>query len=170
MILRSCRLYNYFQIAGLLLSEASDLKLNLITAISNSEKEDNIAEFLFSQGCNIVYRSLNLESLEKFLERNQPQSNIIFCKDFLKEKDLLYFSNKFKLHRFIETSTSIDDRLDLLTELSKVNKPPLVHKLSRRSNLTTVIGSPGSPGISTITNQLALSINAQVVAGIHIYL
>jgi len=149
------------------LSEASDLKLNLITAISNSEKEDNIAEFLFSQGCNIVYRSLNLESLEKFLERNQPQSNIIFCKDFLKEKDLLYFSNKFKLHRFIETSTSIDDRLDLLTELSKVGKPPLVHKLSRRSNLTTVIGSPGSPGISTITNQLALSINAQVVAGIH---
>jgi len=149
------------------LSEASDLKLNLITAISNSEKEDNIAKLLFSQGCNIIYRALNLESLERFLDKNQPQSNIIFSKDFLKEKDLLYFSNKFKLHRFIETSTLSDDRLNLLIELSQSSKPPLIHKLSRRSNLTTVIGSPGSPGISTITNQLALSINAKVIAGIH---
>ena len=63
------------------MSEASDLKLNLITAISNSEKEDNIAELLFSQGCNIIYRALNLESLERFLDKNQPQSNIIFSKD-----------------------------------------------------------------------------------------
>ena len=149
------------------MSEASDLKLNIITAISNSEKEDNIAELLFSQGCNIIYRALNLESLERFLDKNQPQSNIIFSKDFLKEKDLLYFSNKFKLHRFIETSTLIDDRLNLLIELSQSSKPPLIHKLSRRSNLTTVIGSPGSPGISTITNQLALSIDAKVIAGIH---
>jgi len=149
------------------LSEASDLKLNLITAISNSEKEDNIAELLFSQGCNIIYRALNLESLERFLDNNQTQSNIIFSKDFLKEKDLLYFSNKFKENRFIETSTLSDDRLNLLTELSQVSKPPLIHKLSRRSNLTTIIGSPGSPGISTITNYLALSINAKVIAGIH---
>ena len=149
------------------MSEASDLKLNLITAISNSEKEDNIAELLFSQGCNIIYRALNLESLERFLDKNQPQSNIIFSKDFLKEKDLLYFSNKFKVHRFIETSALSDDRLNLLTELSQISKPPLIHKLSRRSNLTTVIGSPGSPGISTITNHLALSIDAKVIAGIH---
>jgi hypothetical protein len=149
------------------LSEASNLKLNLITAISNSEKEDNIAELLFSQGCNIIYRALNLESLEKFLEKNQPESNVIFSKDFLKGKDLLYFSNKFKVHRFIETSTLIDDRLNLLTELSQVSKPPLIHKLSRRGNLTTVIGSPGSPGISTITNYLAVRIDAKVIAGIH---
>jgi hypothetical protein len=149
------------------LSEASDLTLNLITAISNSEKEDNVAELLFSQGCNIIYRALNLESLERFLDKNQPQSNIIFSKDFLKEKDLMYFSNKFKVHRFIETSTLSDDRLNLLTELSQVSKPPLIHKLSRRSNLTTVIGSPGSPGISTITNHLALRIDAKVITGIH---
>ena len=149
------------------MSEASDLTLNLITAISNSEKEDNVAELLFSQGCNIIYRALNLESLERFLDKNQPQSNIIFSKDFLKEKDLMYFSNKFKVHRFIETSTLSDDRLNLLTELSQVSKPPLIHKLSRRSNLTTVIGSPGSPGISTITNHLALRIDAKVITGIH---
>ena len=149
------------------MSEASDLKLNVITAISNSEKEDNIAELLFSQGCNIIHRALNLESLEIFLEKNQIQSNIIFSKDFLKEKDLLYFANKFKEHRFIETSTLGDDRLNLLTELSQVSKPPLIHKLSRRRNITTIIGSPGSPGVSTITNHLALSINAEVIAGIH---
>jgi hypothetical protein len=149
------------------LSEASDLKLNLITAISNSEKEDTIAELLFSQGCNIIYRALNLESLEKFLDKNQPQSTIIFSNNFFKTKDFLYFSNKFKEHRFIETSTLSDDRLNLLTELSQVSKPPLIHKLSRRSNLTTIIGSPGAPGISTITNHLALSIDAKVIAGIH---
>ncbi|MCX6446919.1 MAG: hypothetical protein NTX10_02465 [Actinobacteria bacterium] len=149
------------------MSEASNLKLNLITAISNSEKEDNIAELLFSQGCNIIYRALNLESLERFLDKNQPQSNIVYSKDFLNEKDLLYFSIKFKAHRFIETSTLSDDRLNLLTELSQVSKPPLIHKLSRRSNLTTVIGSPGSPGISTVTNHLALSIDAKVIAGVH---
>jgi hypothetical protein len=149
------------------LFEASDLKLNLITAISNSEKEDNIAELLFSQGCNIIYRALNVELLEKFLDTNLQQSNIIFSKDFLREKDLLYFSNKFKVHRFIETSTLSDDRLNLLTELSQISKPPLIHKLSRRGNLTTVIGSPGSPGISTIANHLALNIDAKVIAGIH---
>lgn len=147
--------------------EASDLKLNLITAISNSEKEDNIAELLFSQGCNIIYRALNVELLERFLDTNLQQSNIIFSKDFLREKDLLYFSNKFKVHRFIETSTLSDDRLNLLTELSQISKPPLIHKFSRRGNLTTVIGSPGSPGISTIANHLALNIDAKVIAGIH---
>ena len=147
--------------------EASDLKLNLITAISNSEKEDNIAELLFSQGCKIIYRALNVELLERFLDTNLQQSNIIFSKDFLREKDLLYFSNKFKVHRFIETSTLSDDRLNLLTELSQISKPPLIHKLSRRGNLTTVIGSPGSPGISTIANHLALNIDAKVIAGIH---
>ena len=73
------------------MSEASDLKLNLITAISNSEKEDNIAELLFSQGCNIIYRALNLESLERFLDNNQTQSYIIFSSDFLKEKDPTLF-------------------------------------------------------------------------------
>jgi len=149
------------------LSEASDLKLNLITAISNSEKEDKIAELLFSQGCNIIYRALNLESLERFLDKNQSQSSVIYSKDFLKEKDLLYFASKFKAHRFIETSTLTDDRLNLLTELSQVSKPPLIHKLSRRNYLTTIIGSPGSPGISTITNHLALSIEAKVIAGTH---
>lgn len=149
------------------MSEASSLKLNLITAISNSEKEDAIAELLFSQGCNIIYRALNIESLENFLDNNQQKTNIIFSQDFLREKDLSYFTNKFVEHRFIETSSLIDDRLNLLTELSQVSKPPLIHKLSRRSNLTTVIGSPGSPGISTITNHLAVRIGAKVIAGNH---
>ena len=151
----------------MLLSEVSDLKLNLITAISNSEKEDKIAELLFSQGCNIIFRALNLESLEKFLTTNQAPATIIFSKDFLNEKDLIYFINKFDAHRFIETSNLTDDRLNLLTELSHVSKPPLIHKLSRKSNLTTLIGSPGAPGISTITNHLALSTGAKVIAGLH---
>ena len=151
----------------MLLSEVSDLKLNLITAISNSEKEDNIAELLFSQGCNIIYRALNLESLQNFLTINPTPANIIFSKDFLNEKELLYFMNKFDVHRFIETSNLTDDRLNLLTELSHISKPPLIHKLSPKSNLTTIIGSPGAPGISTITNHLALSTGAKVIAGLH---
>jgi hypothetical protein len=149
------------------LSEVSDLKLNLITAISNSEKEDNIAELLFSQGCNIIYRALNVESLENYLTTNPTPANIIFSKDFLNGKKLLHFINKFDVHRFIETSNLADDRLHLLTELSHISKPPLIHKLSRKSNLTTIIGSPGAPGISTITNHLALSTGAKVIAGLH---
>jgi hypothetical protein len=43
----------------------------------------------------------------------------------------------------------------------------LLHHLSRVNNLVAVLGTPGSPGISTITNHLAIFKSAQVIAAEH---
>ncbi len=51
--------------------------------------------------------------------------------------------------------------------LSQINRPPLIHRLERIENLTTIIGSPGAPGISTIANQIATQISATVICANH---
>ena len=42
----------------------------VITAIANSELEGFVASTLYSQGWSVVYRALDLESLENFLHSN----------------------------------------------------------------------------------------------------
>ena len=44
------------------MSEVSELKLNLITAISSSDQEEIVASLLYSQGCNIIYLAIELSA------------------------------------------------------------------------------------------------------------
>jgi hypothetical protein len=153
-------------IVGLLLSEASELKLNLITAISSSDQEEIVASLLYSQGCNIIYRAITLDKLINFLSELKILVSILYSKEFISQADLVRLIKTFKQHKFIE----IDDKFNpssLISDLAQITRPALFHQLTRLDNLVTVVGSPDSPGISTITNHLANKLSATLITSTH---
>jgi len=148
------------------LSEVSELKLNLITAISSSDQEEIVASLLYSQGCNIIYRAITLDGLTKFLSELKTLVSILYSKEFGSQAELTKLIKVFKQHNFIE----IDDRFDplsLISNLAGITRPALLQQLVRLDNLVTVIGSPDSPGISTITNHLAIELSASLITSNH---
>jgi len=149
------------------LSEATNLKFNVITAISNSDHEESVAALLHTQGCNIVYRALDLQSLERFLKDCLLEVSIIISKDFTSVKDFIRILNIYNKYKFIQSDSKDIDITYLVNELSKISKPFFNHNILRSHNLTTVIGSPGSPGVSTITNHLAVKLSATIIAPPH---
>lgn len=147
--------------------EATNLKFNIVTAIGGSEEEESVAALLYSQGCNILYRALDLLSLDRFLKDCSLEVIIIISKDFITSKELISISNKYSKYRFIQSNIKSDGISHFMTELSKSSKSLPSQKILRRGNLTTVIGSPGSPGVSTIVNHLAINLAATIIASSH---
>lgn len=145
------------------MSEASKVNLNLVTAISSSDQEEKVAALLFSQGCNIIYRALNLSLLSKFLPTSQLNLTIVYSKDFCEVGELNSIISKYKQHRFIALDEK-NEQTELMNALSQINRPPLIHAIEKLVNLTTVIGSPGAPGVSTIANQIAAQVSATVIS------
>lgn len=148
------------------MSEVSELKLNLITAISSSDQEEIVASLLYSQGCNIIYRAITLDGLTKILSELKTLVSVLYSKEFGSQAELTKLIKVFKQHNFIE----IDDRFDplsLISNLAGITRPALLQQLVRLDNLVTVIGSPDSPGISTITNHLAIELSATLITSNH---
>ena len=148
------------------MSEVSELKLNLITAISSSDQEEIVASLLYSQGCNIIYRAITLDGLTKFLSELKTLVSVLYSKEFGSQAELTKLIKVFKQHNFIE----IDDRFDplsLISNLAGITRPALLQQLVRLDNIVTVIGSPDSPGISTITNHLAIELSASLITSNH---
>ena len=148
------------------MSEVSELKLNLITAISSSDQEEIVASLLYSQGCNIIYRAITLDGLTKFLSELKTLVSVLYSKEFGSQAELTKLIKVFKQHNFIE----IDDRFDplsLISNLAGITRPALLQQLVRLDNLVTVIGSPDSPGVSTITNHLAIELSATLITSNH---
>lgn len=63
--------------------ELAETKLNVVTAISNNDDEESVAHLLHSQGCNIIFRALNLQLLTDFLSGLNLEIIIIYSKEFL---------------------------------------------------------------------------------------
>lgn len=148
------------------MSEVSELKLNLITAISSSDQEEIVASLLYSQGCNIIYRAITLDGLTKFLSELKTLVSVLYSKEFSSQAELIKLIKVFKQHNFLE----IDDRFDplsLISNLAGITRPALLQQLVRLDNLVTVIGSPDSPGISTIANHLAIELSASLITSNH---
>jgi hypothetical protein len=148
------------------LLEIGEPRLNLITAISNSDQEEKIAALLHSQGCNIIYRALNIDSLTTFLASNNLKVNVIYTPDFVSKAQLKELSISYPEFKLIKLTEDLNSQ-ELLTQLAQISRPLLLHQLARANNLIAVLGTPGSPGISTITNHLAVFKSAQVIAAAH---
>lgn len=146
--------------------EVSELKLNLITAISSSDQEEMVASFLFSQGCNIIFRAITSNSLISFLKEQKIPVSILYSKEFDSKAELQKIFTTFKQHHFLEISESFDSS-HLLSELAEITRPPLFHQLLRLSNCVTLIGSPDSPGVSTVANHLTRKISANLITPTH---
>ena len=146
--------------------EIGEPRLDLITAISNSDQEEKIAALLHSQGCNIIYRALNSDLLTAFLASNQSTVSLVYSQDFITAAKLKELSTSFAGLRLIQLTEDLNSQ-ELLKQLAQISRPPLLHQLARANNLIAVLGTPGSPGISTITNHLAVFKSAQVIAAEH---
>ena len=147
------------------MSEVTDLKLNIVTAILNSEIEEEVSALLYSQGCNILYRAISVNSLVKFLVSNDKAVTILYSSNFTTKKELANLHIKKDI--FIEINCENYQPEQLLADIAQVGKPVLIHKLLRQEKVYCVMGSPDSPGISTITNKLANYINATIIAASH---
>ena len=146
--------------------EIGEPRLDLITAISNSDQEEKIAALLHSQGCNIIYRALNSDLLTAFLASNQSTVSLVYSQDFMTAAKLKELSTSFAGLRLIQLTEDLNSQ-ELLKQLAQISRPPLLHQLARANNLIAILGTPGSPGISTITNHLAVFKSAQVIAAEH---
>ena len=146
--------------------EIGEPRLDLITAISNSDQEEKIAALLHSQGCNIIYRALSIDLLTTFLASNHSKMNLIYSQDFMTSAKLKELSTSYAGIRLIQL-TEDQNTQELLKQLAQISRPPLLHQLARANNLIAILGTPGSPGISTITNHLAVFKSAQVIAAEH---
>ena len=146
--------------------ELAEAKLNVVTAISNNDDEESVAHLLHSQGCNIIFRALNLQLLTDFLSGLNLEIIIIYSKEFLTSSQIEQLQINSSNTRFIELSPSVNKQL-LLGQLAQVSRPPLIHQLVRVNNLTAVFGCLASPGISTIANHLAVATSARVIAPTH---
>ena len=48
-------------------------QIEVVTAISEADTEDYVAQLLFSQGWSIIYRAFDAQMLETFLDERAPE-------------------------------------------------------------------------------------------------
>jgi hypothetical protein len=109
---------------------------------------------------------LNHQLLSTFLAQNEVDLCVLHTKEFALAAEIDQLRQKYPNHRFIEVSEKVDQQ-QLMNQLTALSRPPLIHQAIRVSNLISVFGTPGSPGISTLTNHLAALKSAQIIAATH---
>lgn len=132
-----------------------------ITAIANSECEAEVANLLFSHGNNIIYRALTFTGLTNYLQDHgdDEQFTIIYATDLITKDEISKASKLFVKVRFILVKSNNFDATELIALISESIRKPMIRGRDRLTNLIAVLGTPGSPGVSTIANQIAARFN-----------
>ena len=143
-------------------SNSAGVSLNYVTAIVDSELEAQVAQLLFSHGNNIIFRALNLNSLSEFLSNQSSGYQIVHCGDFATDTAINNLKAKFAEIKFTQVKSNFDPAT-LLANLSQSMRQPLLRKQERLPNLISILGSFGSPGVSTVTNQIAARIPSSTI-------
>ena len=146
-------------------------QLQVVTAIGDAESEDYIAQLLFSQGWNIVYRAFDMAALLGFFEkRSKEMRTVLVFKDdlsgFDSEKIELLISPTTTMINLSGVAMSAHSVMSFIRSQLRlpliVGKPnseiyaPNTPTLSKVKSIL-VSGTPGAPGKSTIAINLALS-------------
>ncbi len=142
--------------------KANSASLNYVTAIVNGEIEAEVAQLLFTHGNNIIFRALNQKSLVNFLAQQDMECQIIYCEDFASDTAMQDIKGKYTQFKFTQISTGFDPAT-LLADLSQSTRQPLLRKAQQLPNLISILGTFGSPGVSTITNQLAARFTSSTI-------
>ncbi|MEY3904186.1 MAG: hypothetical protein RIT08_102, partial [Actinomycetota bacterium] len=143
------------------------MKLKIVTAISDSGTEQKISSLLFTQGFDISYRALSPTTLLNFITSNSEAMIIVHSNNFLSNSDLANIVKLNNKNRFVEVSLDSFSALELLSDLSNLSQNNKTYNVERLKNVCAVIGTPGSPGVSTLTNFLALYLSGAVIAASH---
>jgi hypothetical protein len=135
-------------------SKSKGASLNFVTAIVDSELEAAAAQLLYSHGNNIIFRALTFISLESFLTEEKSKFQVIYSSDFVSASSITKLIAIYPQIKFTKISHNFDGAT-FLAELSQSERQPLLRKQERHPNLISVTGGFGSPGCSTVTNQIA---------------
>jgi len=149
-------------------------QLDVVTAIGDAEAEDYVAQLLFTQGWNIIYRAFDMNSLQEFLNNRAKELRTVL----VYRRDLTDFDISI-IDSFASpslTAISLDDiamnshlimqhirthlRLPLI-----INKPQWSQEIQEPKKFKTILvtGTAGAPGRSTIAVNLALESNLPIV-------
>ena len=148
-------------------------QLDVVTAIGDAEAEDYVAQLLFTQGWNIIYRAFDMNSLQEFLNNRAKELRTVL----VYRRDLTDFDISI-IDSFASpslTAISLDDiamnshlimqhirthlRLPLI-----INKPQWSQEIQEPKKFKTILvtGTAGAPGRSTIAVNLALESNLPI--------
>ncbi len=90
---------------------------------------------------------------------------IIYSTDLADKSEIARLSKSFSKLRFIPVIPNQFDATELIASISESIRKPMVRGRDRLANFIAVLGSPGSPGVSTIANQVAARFQgAQLIA------
>ena len=150
-------------------------QLEVVTAIGDADFEDYIAQLLYSQGWNIVYRALEMDALINYLENRPPELRTII----VYKRDLINFeqarldtlaSSTFTCINLDEVSNTAHDVM--LHIRSQIRLPLIsgakiletITQLNERKFQTILVtGTSGAPGRSTIALNLAQEKKYQII-------
>ena len=141
--------------------------MKIVTAISDSESEELVTSLLFSQGFEIAFRALSLHSLYNFINNQEDSFVVIYDHSF---ESKLEFRKSIKLdsqHLYIRFESKKFNPAMILSEISSFKHNYLATSIERLPNVISVMGSPGSPGVSTLANYLGLILECTVVCSSH---
>lgn len=147
-------------------------QLQVITAISDADSEDFVAQLLFSQGWSIIFRAFEFEALENFMaSRGQGLRTVIIYKSDLPGYQSETFRN---LSTATTTIICVDgvpgNSHELMTHIrSQLRLPLIIANQGASSSITdpgkiqsqiliqqvTITGTTGAPGRSNISVNLA---------------
>lgn len=141
--------------------------MRIVTAISDSESEEIVTSLLFSQGFEIAFRAISLYSLYNFISNQKDSFVVIYDYSFESKLD---FRKSFKFdsqHRYIRFEPKTFNPAVILSEISSFKHNYLATSIERLPNVTSVMGTPGAPGVSTLANFLGLILECTLVCSSH---
>lgn len=141
--------------------------MKIVTSILNPDQEKLITSLLFSQGCEITFRALSINSLIKFLANQLESVVVVYSTEFFAHSDLKEVIGINSKHRFIEVNLESFSPIKLLSDLSNIEVNYKTYSLERLNNVYAVMGTYGSPGVSTLSNFLAEYVSGIILAASH---
>ena len=160
----------------------SDLELpTVITAISNTQTEGFIAGTLFAQGWSVIFRAIDIDSLESFVKVNSQSAHsalLIFAPDLSgitrerlealagKVKQIVGFSfdaardyELGELHALPETATDLVSLIRGFVRAPMLRQSTQIQRAARRA-VVLAIGSAGSnTGCTTLAINIAMELS-----------
>ena len=150
-------------------------KLQVVTAISDSDCEDFVSQLLFSQGWSIIYRAIDMAGLMEFLEtRNGDLRTVVIFKSDLPNfsNELLESAANSKVKNICIDDIEINSHKLMTFIRGQLRLPLIANSLVSNSNqmessqssqipsarkpcVITITGTVGAPGRSSVALNIA---------------
>ena len=136
--------------------------MKIVTAISGSEQEQQLISLLSKQGFILAFRALNISALSNYLSKTDEPLIIIFSENFGNKLESIKYLNINRKHKFVKWDLKTDS-VNILKQVTNLEQTYPEIEITRFKNLISVLGSPGAPGASTLTDYLSIKLSAKII-------